>query len=148
MELGVWCCFGSAAGTAPSPAWAAGCLVSCSQRKTSERISEQEVVFGSSLSHLQIPNSFHVSVVLGLFYVIKGTWSNLAIEHLLAARQEKVPACFSGPCRTASCFALARLNSFIFFSSHHLKLWGFIMMGLICEVKINEVSSSQVQVKV
>lgn len=147
MELGVWCCFGSATGTAPSPAWAAVCLVSCSPRKTSERISEQEVVFESSLSHLQIPNSFNVSVVLGLFYVIKGTWSNLAIEHLLAARQEKVPARFSGPCRAASCFALARLNPFIF-SSHHLKLWGFIMMGLICEVKINQDSSSQVQVKV
>ena len=65
--------------------------------KTSARISEQQVGFESSLSHLQIPNSFKIPVVLVSLYVIKGTWSNLAIEYLQAAREEKVLAWFSGP---------------------------------------------------
>lgn len=82
--------------------------------KTSDQISEQQVVFESSLSHLQILNSFNMSVVLVLFYVIKRTWSNLAIEHLLATREQKVPVWCFGPCKTGSCFASARLNSFIF----------------------------------
>lgn len=66
--------------------------------KTSARISEQQVGFESSFFHVQIPNSFRMSVVLVLLYVIKGTWSNLAIECLQAAREENVLAWFSGPC--------------------------------------------------
>ena len=50
--------------------------------RAAAQISEQQAAFESNLSHLQIPNSFKMSVVLVSLYIIKGTWPNLAIEYL------------------------------------------------------------------